>query len=202
MFKEDIKESYDSISNIYSEKTDKNIINKKKKDLIREFKKTLNKNSLILDAGCGQNPININNMKTIGIDISKEQLENIKINKETAQGDISHLPFKKNSFDGLIAFHSLIHIPLEEHQKVCHEFKRVLRPNCYSIITEGTTQWCGEQEDWMESGKTMKWQIAGEEKTKTHLENAGFKIIDIKHIPDNLSEKEENTKPFFLVQNK
>ena len=76
----------------------------------------------------------------IGIDLSKSLIE-IARNKhpdiEFRQGNILNLPFEDESFDGVWAHASLVHLETtEEVVRALREFNRVLKPGGVMLIGE------------------------------------------------------------------
>lgn len=197
--RKNVKNAYDSIADDYHTQTDEYTVPKSQKNIEQKFVSTLSKNDIILDAGCGGKPIQINGVETIGLDFSRGQLTKNKKDIETIQGDMTNIPCKMNYFNGLTAFYSLIHIPLQYHQDVLHEFARVLKKNSYLLITEGTEKWKGSNPSWLDTEKEMSWEMAGKNKTREQLKNAGFKISKIQPVKDTLGD-EEGTKIFFLAK--
>ncbi len=51
--------------------------------------------------------------------------------------DIAHLPFRSNSFDGIISLHTIHHIPEEEHLAAYQELYRSLAPGCKGVVVNG-----------------------------------------------------------------
>lgn len=201
MSKKKIQDAYDEIAETYTQTTEQNETPQEQIQITQKFISNLPETGLLLDAGCGSKTTLNHNLKSVGIDFSRQQLEQHTTENypyALTQGDMTHLPFKDNSFRALTAFYSLIHIPLEDHQHVINEFARVLEPNSYALITEGSDQWQGSNEDWLESDTEMQWEIAGIQKTKQQLRTAGFTIIELKKVPDPTTE--DGQKPFYLVQ--
>ena len=52
-------------------------------------------------------------------------------------GDIAHLPFKSNCFEGLVSLHTIHHIPEDEHLKAYLELYRSLMPGCQGVVVNG-----------------------------------------------------------------
>jgi SAM-dependent methyltransferase len=106
----------------------------------------VNKDTLILDIGCGSaiyTPILCKDRgcKFVGIDISytaiKQLLNNIQFNELCGNeivgvGDMTYLPFKPASFDLVICVGSLEHIP--DDRKALREFTRVLKSGGYLFL--------------------------------------------------------------------
>ena len=107
---------------------------------------TLCKGKLILDVGCGPGRdvkyLMMNGYQVIGIDYSDGMLKEAK--RRVPKGDfrkmdMRNLKFEKNTFDGIWACGSVIHIPKSEVKKVLIGFNRVLKPNgiLYMCLKKG-----------------------------------------------------------------
>jgi hypothetical protein len=51
--------------------------------------------------------------------------------------DIATLPFKSNSFDGMVSLHTIHHLPREEHIQAYHELHRTLTQTGKGVIVNG-----------------------------------------------------------------
>jgi len=82
----------------------------------------------VLDVGCGEGELvsmfQKHGVETYGIDISKQSLLHAR---NVVQADAEKIPFKDNTFDLLIAHHSLEHLKNPEY--FIRECKRVLKAN-------------------------------------------------------------------------
>ncbi len=136
----------------------------------------------VLDAGCGQGePVLTRVEETadgVGLDVSREMLyfADEHVTGPLVQGDMTRLPFAPRSFDAVVAYWSLIHVPLADHPATVEEFARVLRPGGRVLLCEGPEEWVGENPDWLDSGVEMAWEIAGVERTREQLHDAGFRV--------------------------
>lgn len=154
----------------------------------------------ILDAGCGGGfPIlqeiveRFPNQSPIGTDLSASQLamaaERVS-RAELVQSDFTRLPLTDSSVDGVVAFHSLIHVPADLHAQAIAEFARVVRPNGRVLISEGAERWAGSNPDWLDTGAEMQWHIAGEDTTRKQIQNAGLTIENEWPVTDVLVDGE------------
>lgn len=96
--------------------------------------KDINKQGLILDAGCGfgrDTKVFIDRgFKVIGIDLSEKLLEEAKKYVPQAQFikmDLRGLDFPDNYFDGIWCNAALLHLTIEDIKKALNEFYRVLK---------------------------------------------------------------------------
>lgn len=192
-----VRRAYDDVSEVYAAKRSENG-DGRGAEILTEFLGSLSDPSSVLDAGCGQGTPVLDELSTsttaFGVDFSREQLRLAAANVPDAalvQGDMTTLPFDDAAFDAVVAYWSLIHVPMDDHRAVIDEFARVLRPGGRILLCEGTNEWVGENPDWLESGVTMAWNIAGAETTRDQLRSAGFAIEDRWGAPEVLEGDEE-----------
>lgn len=202
--KDDVRRAYDEISEVYAEQRSPNATSTVALDRLLEPFTT---DARILDAGCGQGTPVLSQIETstsaVGLDFSREQLRLATENAPAAalaQGDMTTLPFEDAAFDAVTAFHSLIHVPADDHQQVIDEFARVLRPGGQVLLSEGETEWHGSNPDWLGTGTEMRWSIAGAEATKKQFAVAGFSVVEEWNVSDELADDEDAQKPFFLAE--
>jgi len=54
-------------------------------------------------------------------------------------GDIAHLPFKSDVFDGIVSLHTIHHVPIEDKLPAYDELHRTLKPGKSMVIVNGWT---------------------------------------------------------------
>lgn len=162
-------------------------------DFLDELRERLPAGGKVLDAGCGAGRPVAETLAAefdlVGIDLSREQVRTARKRVPApddrsadsggrfAQADMTALPFAPESFDGIAAYHSVIHVPTDEHPTVSREFARVLRPGGHLLMTIGASAWEGTNENWLDTGVEMRWSIPGPEETESLLEEAGFEVV-------------------------
>jgi ubiquinone/menaquinone biosynthesis C-methylase UbiE len=145
---------------------------------------TLCKGKLILDVGCGPGRdvehLMMNGYQVIGIDYSVGMLKEAK--RRVPKGDfrkmdMRNLKFEKNTFDGIWACGSVIHIPKSEVKKVLRGFNRILKTNgiLYIAVKKGT----GEKLEDRKNGNKKFFAYYNEGKIKRILKENGFKILKV-----------------------
>lgn len=197
-----VRRGYDAIAEEYADAREDD-----PDDRLSELLDRLPDEPRVLDAGCGDGRPVLTALGSagpaVGLDLSGEQVRRAADNVPNAgavQGDLSQLPFSDDSFDGLTAYHSLIHVPLAEHSTAISEFSRVLRPGGWALLSEGSEEWSGSNPDWIDTGIEMHWSMAGPEATRTQLREAGFAVEREWSVDDELAEDEDASKPFFLAR--
>ncbi|MFW6263738.1 MAG: class I SAM-dependent methyltransferase [Thermotogota bacterium] len=100
----------------------------------------------ILDLGCGmgrhcilfaENGFNVTgfDLSEYGLDVMKEKAVKKKLTINTVHGDVVNLPFEDNTFDAILAYHSVYHVDSEGMDRVIANIKRVLKPGGEVYIT-------------------------------------------------------------------
>ncbi len=189
-----VRRSYDELADEYA---DARTTDDQSTELLNELLHSLPASATVLDAGCGGGrPVlaRLSESTTaVGLDFSREQLRLAAENASDAslvQGDMTALPIGDSSVDAVVAFWSLIHVPMDEHQRTIDEFVRVLRPGGRLLVCEGNEEWTGRNPDWLDAGVPMEWAIAGAEATREQLRAAGFEIVDRWGAAENLGDDE------------
>jgi ubiquinone/menaquinone biosynthesis C-methylase UbiE len=54
-------------------------------------------------------------------------------------GDLANLPFKAESFDGIVSLHAIHHLPVDEHKRAYSELFRLLKPGRSAAVVNGWT---------------------------------------------------------------
>ncbi|MEZ3114795.1 class I SAM-dependent methyltransferase [Halobaculum sp. MBLA0147] len=199
-----VAESYTALAETYAADRDGDGL---ERTVVESVVDGLPPESRVLDAGCGDGvpglAAAVEHGTAYGVDISAGQLalasERVP-SAGLARGDLRSLPITTDAVDCVVALHSLIHVPLEDHQTVIDEFARVLRPGGTLVCTEGHTEWVGENPDWLDTGVEMAWEIAGTETTIEQLESAGFSVEETWASEDELADEEGASKPIFRAR--
>jgi ubiquinone/menaquinone biosynthesis C-methylase UbiE len=54
-------------------------------------------------------------------------------------GDVAHLPFKSDAFDGIVSLHTIHHVPMEDKLLAYDELYRTLNPGQQMVVVDGWT---------------------------------------------------------------
>ncbi len=198
-----ITKVYDEISTPYATKFNE------PSDNIDDFLKLIGKGGKILDAGCGPGVdvayVASKGFDIIGIDFSEKMLEIAKRGNPKIyfrKADIRKLNFKPNTFDGIIASFSIIHIPKKNINKTVDNFYKLLKPNgvIYIGIQEGKSQEIFLTEPLKPDEKIFLNIISARE-IKEILTKAGFIILDEFSRPAE-SKEEFDFNKFVIIAKK
>jgi len=160
--------------------------------LLPELVSRLSAGDSVLDAGCGAGvPVMTKlvdaDLEVVGIDLSSAQVRLARSHSRGAhvtQADLVALPFADRSFDGLVSYYAVIHVPRSEHQVVFDEFRRVLRPDGVALLCLGARDLPADDdtESWL--GTHMFWSHFDAETNLEMLRASRFDIIRHELVED------------------
>jgi SAM-dependent methyltransferase len=116
--------------------------------------------------------------RVTGVDISATQIELARRNVPGAtflQADMTALAFPARSFDAVVAFYSLTHVPRDEQGPLLERIATWLRPGGVFIASMGVEEDPGGVErDWL--GVDMYFSHFGAKKNRRLVERAGLVV--------------------------
>ena len=165
-------------------------------------------NSKILDVGCGAGiPVarHLARMFSLtGIDISSNMIALAKENVPTAKfaiADAMETEFPACSFDAIVSFYAIFHIPRQEHLNLFRRFAHWLRPGGLLLFTVARKDdGPGYTEDDF-CGGTMYWSNFGPSTYKKFLTETGFQIEQEGIVGGGFGSVDapEEVHPFFFA---
>jgi len=151
----------------------------------------------VLDAGCGAGvPVTRRlvdaGLTAVGLDISFRQLElgrNLVPESMALQGDLVRLPFASQTFDAVVSYYAVIHVPRADHPAIFAEVRRVLRPGGWSLLCLGARDLPEDhdEESWL--GTPMYWSHFDASTNLGLLRDAGLEVVDDREIPDPMGHR-------------
>lgn len=138
----------------------------------------------VLDLGCGTGvPFDTYLRKQgydlTGVDIADKHIEKARENlpeAEFIQGDFFEQDFKQNSFDVVVSFYAIFHIPREEHERLFTRIRKWVDDNGLILVTLGSSEMDNYEDEI--GGQKMVWSSYSVDKNKEIVEKAGFNIIE------------------------
>ncbi len=146
----------------------------------------------VLDLGCGpglQSAWLSDRFRVVGVDISRRQLALAQERAPEASfllADMCSLAFAPQSFDAIVAFYSIIHVPREEHAALFASMHRWLKPRGRLLVVLGSNAWEGSESNWLDMGADMWWSHFDAGTGLNMLRAAGFAIVESNIEPDSL----------------
>ncbi len=148
-----------------------------------ELARELPQGAAVLDLGCGAGvPVTrwlARRFAVTGVDISARQLELARRHVPEARllrADMADLSFAPETFDAVVAFHSIIHVPRAEHPALLGKIYGWLKSGGGFLATWALGEWEGEEGDWEGWGAPMRWSHHDGETSLALLRDAGFAI--------------------------
>ncbi|MCK5298069.1 MAG: class I SAM-dependent methyltransferase [Candidatus Heimdallarchaeota archaeon] len=189
--KKEIKDGCNKIAKKYLETILKNL---EEMSFLQEFISLIKEKGKVLDIGCGvglpYTKYLSDYFEVIGIDISEVQIDRAKKNVPKAQfyvKDMTELDFPEATFDGIIAYYSIIHVPREEQYKLFVNLYRMLKPNGFAMFSLHST----DDPEYINEeffGATMYWSGFDAETNLKMLADIGFEIIWSRLVDDSLGD--------------
>ncbi|KAF4631902.1 hypothetical protein G7Y89_g6238 [Cudoniella acicularis] len=151
-------------------------------------------NADVLELGCGAGVPGTELLssrcgKVIANDISRAQIELAKShvrrnNVDFSQEDMTKLEFEPASFDAVVAFYSIIHLPRGEQAILFPKIYSWLRPGGYLLCNLGVSDVPASMaEDWL--GSQMYWSSFDVKTNLKLIRDAGFAINEHEVLEDD-----------------
>ena len=185
---EGLKESYDRVAEDYAEQfrdeLDEKPFDRKMLDWLAERVGDL---GVICDMGCGPGQVarylHDKGVKACGIDLSQgmvERARSLNPDVEFRQGDMLALDgVADDSYGGVAAFYSVIHVPRPSLAQALGELKRVLRPGGVLLLTFHVGRETIHRDEWWGKEVSLDFNFFETEEMKGQLKAAGFELREV-----------------------
>ena len=152
--------------------------------LLDGFARHFTGNSLVCDAGCGPSAhigryLFDKGIPVVGVDIADECVALARRHNpgmEFARADIGKLPFADETFDGIIAYYSIIDTPRKHAGRIFREFRRVLKPRGRLLVAVKAGQGEGYQPELLGIKTQIYFTLFTQEEIAACFRRAGFVI--------------------------
>ena len=195
-FRSLVRDGYNKIATLY---TSARSMDQPDAKLLDELIEKLEDGATVLDAGCGSGiPVAkrvSGHCSVIGIDFSEKQLELARQqvpNAEFQLADMSTLDFPDDTFDAIVSYYAIFHLPREEHPSLLANFHRMLKLDGYLLISLGTSGGVGIEEDWLGGGAPMYWSNFETNANISMVQEARFDILWHRLVAEILIEESDD----------
>jgi ubiquinone/menaquinone biosynthesis C-methylase UbiE len=189
-----VESGYDHVAQRYLELAQHNLQVNKSSARMSYLQKLLDRlpmNAEVLELGCGAGvpctQLLAQQAHVTGVDISATQIALARQNIPTAilfQADMMTLVFPQASFDAVVAFYSLIHLPRMEQAVLLERLAEWLRPGGWFLVNLGVSNDPGSIEpDWL--GAAMYWSSYDAQTNLDLIRQAGFTLIETETLADD-----------------
>lgn len=187
--KEIVRRGYDAASHRYDEAYGAET---KYRALLGEVRERIPAGGTVLDLGCGSGvpvarTLAAAGYRVTGIDISEVQIRRARERVPQAQflhADAATAAFEPASFDAVVSFYALIHVPLAEQPPLLRNIAEWLRPGGCFVATTGSGAWTGTEDNWLGSGSTMWWSHADAPTYREWISGAGLTVEREDFLPE------------------
>jgi ubiquinone/menaquinone biosynthesis C-methylase UbiE len=190
-YKETVKTGYNKIAGQYlAERTRDSEDIRLLDDLIAR----LSDDAKVLDAGCGAGipvaQILSDRFELTGVDFSEAQIDLARRHVPGAQfvcQDMTKLDYPKDTFDAIVSYYAIIHIPREQHRSLFVNFQRMLKRDGFALLCLGAESLVDDiDENYL--GTRMYWSHFGADTYLEMLEVIGFKLVWSRIVRDETCE--------------
>lgn len=138
----------------------------------------------VLDLGCGcgipvARWLSRRGHAVTGVDLSPVQIERARKLVPEAKflcADFTKLDLPDASFDAVVSFYAVIHVPLEEQPALFRAVHRWLKPGGWFLATAGACAWTGVEDNWLGGEASMYWSHEGTDAYLSWLRDAEFRV--------------------------
>lgn len=139
--------------------------------------------SRVLDLGCGTGAPIARGLaaaghRVVGVEMSAGQIALARAQAPEAwlvRADMSRLAFRARSFDAVVSFYAIFHLPLVEHGPLIARIAEWLRPGGYLLATFSPEREDGYTEDYF--GQEMYWSNLSLAEYRELLASSGFAVV-------------------------
>jgi ubiquinone/menaquinone biosynthesis C-methylase UbiE len=187
----DPQNSYDQIAEEYAEKNFHELDHKPKdRELLDRLAADTQSLGPICDMGCGPGEVarylKDRGADALGMDISPKMIETAqKLSPDIPfrQGDMMSLDVADNTWGGIAAFYSIIHIPRKKIVDALRELKRVLKPSGLLLVAIHLGSETLHLEEWSGKKVSMDFYFFTADEMRGYLIEAGFSVEEVVERP-------------------
>jgi SAM-dependent methyltransferase len=180
----DVETSYDRVAADYVQRIFEELAHKPLDcQLLDRFATRVRGTGSACDLGCGPGHVarylHERGVEVIGIDLSPVMVRHAReLNPEIAfrQGDMRSLNIEDETWVGVTAFYSIIHIPRPKVVEALSEIKRVLRPGGLLLLAFHIGDDVLHLDEWWGHQVSLDFVLFRHEEMTGFLESAGFEI--------------------------
>ena len=204
-----LQHSYDQVAAEYVTRIAGELAHKPlDRELLDRFAARVRAVGTVCDIGCGPGHVarflHERGVSVVGVDLSHgmvEQARELNAGIEFMQGDMLALNVADETWAGVVAFYSLIHVPREQVTRALQELRRVLRPDGVLFLAFHVGQEVRHLDEWWGKPVSVDFIFFERAEMEGYLRDAGFAIDDVIERPP-YDGVESQTQRCYIVARK
>ena len=180
----DYQASYDAVADEYVRRIAGELQHKPlDRALLDRFAKATRDSGPVCDLGCGPGHVarflKERGVEVVGYDLAPKMVEAARLLNPGItfhQADMTALDHADESWAGLVAFYSIIHLPRTEITETLRGFRRILRPGGLLFLAFHIGDETVHLDDWWEQKVNVDFFFFQPEEIVSKLQAAGFEI--------------------------
>jgi SAM-dependent methyltransferase len=185
--REDYQAGYDQVANEYVRRIFDELQHKPlDRQLLDRFAASIRDIGPACDMGCGPGQVarylHEQGVPVCGVDLSPAMVERARHlvpGVEFQKGDMMALDVPDETWGGIAAFYSIIHIAREDMAQALGELRRVLRPGGLLLMTFHIGDDTKHLDEWWDKKVSIDFFFFRSEEMAAYLRAAGFEIEEI-----------------------
>jgi len=180
----DPRTSYDAVADEYTARIAAELKHKPfDRQLLDQFAEQVRDLGLVADMGCGPGHVarhlHDRGVRIVGVDLSPQMIEcarRLNPSMEFQHGDMMALPVPNETWGGIVAFYSLIHVPRDRVVTALREFRRVLRPRGVLLLSFHIGAEVVHLDEWWGHPVSVDFVFFRSDEVERYLIAAGFEV--------------------------
>jgi SAM-dependent methyltransferase len=204
----DYRASYDRVAGEYAARIFDELKNKPlDRELLDRFARQVRGLGPVCDLGCGPGQVarylNERGVNAFGLDLSPgmvEQARQLNPGLHFVQGNMLSLEAPDDSWGGIAAFYSIIHIPRDHVVAALREFRRVLQPGGRLLLAFHLGQEIRHLDEWWGQKVSVDFVFFERDEMEGYLQSAGFEIEDVIEREPYLDVEAQTRRAYIFAQ--
>jgi SAM-dependent methyltransferase/ribosomal protein S18 acetylase RimI-like enzyme len=205
---EELQISYDRVAeeyaNQYADEFDDKSLDRQLLDRLAE---EVRGTGPVCDLGCGPGQVARylcdRGVDAFGLDLSPgmvEQARQLNPGIEFKQGNMLSLDVEDESWGGIAAFYSIIHVPRKDVTRALRELARVLRPGGLLLLSFHLGQEVIHFDEFLEEKVSVDSYFFQRDEMEGYLRSAGFEIEDVVERPPYESVEYQSRRAYIFAR--
>jgi ubiquinone/menaquinone biosynthesis C-methylase UbiE len=207
----DLQTGYDRVAAEYSHRIFNELDHKPfDRQQLNRFAGLVKDKGVVCDLGCGPGQIarylyDQGVSTVMGVDLSPGMIaeaQRLNPNISFRTGDMLNLPESDNSWAGIAAFYSIIHVPREEATTALQEMHRVLQPGGWLLLTFHIGDFTHHTEEWWGETVSIDFVFFTVAEMEANLKEAHFSIKETITRAPNPDVEADSQRAYIFAQKK